>query len=101
MPAIEHAKHSSNCGWAVIHATAVRLQSNHQSVIEDPRGIPMYEARKMTYGNHWPHEKKKGWIPKVGKVRNITISSIKGDCCANSPGIAVRSRFPLCSNYRL
>jgi len=29
----------------------------------------MVEARKLTFGKWWPHEKKKGWGPKVDKVR--------------------------------
>lgn len=56
----------------MIHATEVRLRSNSKAVIDDPRGEAMAEARRMTFGSRWPHEKKKGWVPKVDKVSRVT-----------------------------
>ncbi|RPB20598.1 inhibitor of apoptosis repeat-containing protein [Terfezia boudieri ATCC MYA-4762] len=67
IPAIEHAKHSLSCGWAIVHATEIRLQSSSKAAIEDPMSEGMVEARRMTFGKWWPHEKKKGWGPKVNK----------------------------------
>jgi hypothetical protein len=35
---------------------------------EDPMSERMVEARKTTFGDVWPHEKKRGWTCKIQKV---------------------------------
>ena len=61
-------KHSLYCGWALVHATELKLERNPKAAIDDPMGDKMTDARINTFGNWWPHEKKKGWLPKVEKV---------------------------------
>ena len=37
--------------------------------LSDPRGTMMTEARIMTFGKKWwPHEDKRGWLPKIETV---------------------------------
>ena len=35
---------------------------------ENPMSENMLTARTMTFGAHWPHEDKRGWICKTQKV---------------------------------
>lgn len=66
-PAIEHLKHCPDCGWARI--TATQEVDDDRKHVEDPRGILLVEARLMTFGKKWwPHEDKKGWLPKMERV---------------------------------
>ncbi|KAL1306233.1 hypothetical protein AAFC00_004324 [Neodothiora populina] len=62
IPLDEHLAHSKSCGWAL------SLSCSREGEDRDPMGEEMVEARSATYGNVWPHEKKKGWKPKVKKM---------------------------------
>lgn len=58
---LEHLKHSSDCGWAIVSA----LQAGHEELrTEDPMGERMMEARMATFGDLWPHDSKRGWVSK-------------------------------------
>ncbi|CAZ83128.1 unnamed protein product [Tuber melanosporum] len=66
-PISEHFKHCSECGWAQV-AYALASRDDHKS-LSDPRGTIMTEARIMTFGKKWwPHEEKRGWLPKIGTM---------------------------------
>lgn len=70
-PIEEHLKHSPECGWAV----SVSLQRKFNSgdtVDADPMSEQSVQARTHTFGENWPYESKKGWKPKVAKVRILT-----------------------------
>jgi len=62
-----------------VHATELRLEGNNKAAIEDPMGEKMTEARRETFKDWWPHEKKEGWLPKVDKVGDDPSKV----CCAN------------------
>lgn len=81
-PLSEHAKHSPDCGWAVIrdlarwpaHAYAEQLENggvdgdDEFGGLEDPTGARLTAARRATFGNMWPHSGKRGWLCKPDKV---------------------------------
>ncbi|KAK4991540.1 hypothetical protein LTR50_001734 [Elasticomyces elasticus] len=58
----EHLAHSSHCGWAT------SLTVNDENESRDPMTQSLVEARKSTFADFWPHEGKKGWKCKVGKM---------------------------------
>jgi hypothetical protein len=47
-------------------------------VEEDPLGETLMEARRATFLDSWPYEKKKGWKPQTKKVRALLT-------CLSSP----------------
>ncbi|POS82396.1 hypothetical protein EPUL_005374, partial [Erysiphe pulchra] len=57
-PFVEHLRHSPNCGWAI---TASVERSNGDWSEEHPLSTRIFEARKATFADKWPHEEKKGW----------------------------------------
>lgn len=57
-PFVEHLRHSPNCGWAI---TASIERSNGKWSEEHPLSTRIFEARKATFADKWPHEEKKGW----------------------------------------
>ncbi|KAK9241158.1 hypothetical protein V1525DRAFT_335125 [Lipomyces kononenkoae] len=57
-PKIEHLDHSPQCAWAIIHGSDWKDDEYH-----DPQGSDMERARLETFGNWWPHDGKRGWIP--------------------------------------
>lgn len=64
-PDVEHLKHSPDCGWA-IKSGIVRKE---QELLDLAYSCERLErARRMTFMNHWPYEKRKGWVPKVDAV---------------------------------
>lgn len=66
-PSVEHLKHCPDCGWARVAVT--QSVDDDRKHVDDPRGEVMLDARLMTFGKKWwPHEDKKGWVPKVHKV---------------------------------
>lgn len=64
-PLAEHLKHSPDCGWAIVASIEQRDEELSQ---EYPASSKMIEARKATFGNHWPHEGKKGWKCKTKQM---------------------------------
>jgi hypothetical protein len=64
-PLVEHLKHSSECGWAIV-ATIQREDGDLSQ--EYPSSTRMIEARKATFSDKWPHESKKGWKCKIKQV---------------------------------
>lgn len=65
--AIEHYKHSPQCGWAI--NVCLSLTEHEESrAKEDPMGEELLQARKATFLGRWPHEHKKGWKPKIKKM---------------------------------
>ncbi|KAI4156129.1 MAG: hypothetical protein LQ340_000500 [Diploschistes diacapsis] len=66
-PAKEHVALSPECGWA----TQIALEQEDESGdlrTEDPMSERMIEARKATFADMWPHERKRGWTCKVQKM---------------------------------
>lgn len=64
-PLEEHLKHSPTCGWAITAAIEAGYGSYGKVPPLDPA---MIEARKATFGGHWPYESKKGFKCKTKKV---------------------------------
>lgn len=57
-PVAEHLSLSPDCGWAIVAS----IEAGHeQLLLEDPTSVRMIAARKATFGDRWPHDKKKGW----------------------------------------
>lgn len=73
-PVDEHFRHSSKCGWAINVSIRSRLGDENR-VDEDPMDLEMVEARKVTFLGKWPHEGKKGWKPKIQKVKLPSLRS--------------------------
>ena len=69
-PVREHLSFSPYCGWA-IQAGLEQETANGGYGEENPRAEKMVEARKATFGDMWPHEKKRGWTCKVQKVWSV------------------------------
>jgi hypothetical protein len=76
-PTREHAKFSPECGIA-IHALIEQEVEEGVREHENPAAEKLVEARKMTFGELWPHEKKRGWTCKTQKVRRPTRSPVLG-----------------------
>ncbi|KAM7198398.1 hypothetical protein V8F20_006159 [Naviculisporaceae sp. PSN 640] len=64
-PILEHVKHSENCGWAIAAAIEAHLPGWED---KNPMSEEMLQARKNTFGEWWPYEKKKGWKCKVKQL---------------------------------
>lgn len=64
-PLIEHIKHASHCGWAIVTAIELEVDEYHK---EDPSIPLMVDARKDTFAGRWPHEGRKGWKCKTKQV---------------------------------
>lgn len=64
-PLLEHLKHASHCGWAIVSAIQAEV-GNYAHL--DPISPNMTEARKATFAGIWPHEVKKGWKCKTKQV---------------------------------
>jgi hypothetical protein len=71
-PLVEHLKHSSDCGWAIV--AAIERQDGDFSE-EYPASARMIDARKATFADKWPHENKKGWKCKTKQVE-LSISEV-------------------------
>ncbi|KAK2739668.1 hypothetical protein FQN57_006502 [Myotisia sp. PD_48] len=56
-PFIEHLRHSSGCGWAIM--IDIAQQSSDPTTIEDPTSTRISDARRATFVS-WPHEGKRG-----------------------------------------
>jgi hypothetical protein len=77
-PFKEHLAHSASCNWAnAISAghSAQQVQQNGDDAAllqqQDPMGAELLAARRGTFEANetlWPHESKKGWKCKVGKM---------------------------------
>jgi hypothetical protein len=65
-PLLEHIKHSSHCGWAIVSAVEAGIEGYE---LEDSTQPLMVEARKATFAGRWPHEGKRGWKCKTKQVR--------------------------------
>jgi hypothetical protein len=61
-------KHSPDCGWAI--CAAIERQDEEIST-EYPLSTRLFEARKATFSDKWPHEGKKGWKCKVKQVCSV------------------------------
>lgn len=68
-PALEHLHHSQHCGWAII-ACVEGAEGIPENEREHPLGESLTEARRATFADRWPHERKKGWTCKTEKVRS-------------------------------
>lgn len=45
------------------------MKDHQRQHVDDPRGEIMVQARVMTFGKRWwPHEDKRGWLPKIESV---------------------------------
>lgn len=66
---LSHAKTKAGCSWAI-------LMHEQRKPINNPTGALLLKAREATY-KAWPHEKKRGWIPKSKKV---SISKHQSAC---------------------
>ncbi|CAM1511643.1 Fc.00g091560.m01.CDS01 [Cosmosporella sp. VM-42] len=64
-PIVEHLKHSSECGWAIVAAIEAEIGDYAK---EDPGQTYMKEARKATFAGRWPHDGKKGWKCKTKQL---------------------------------
>ncbi|KAI5463826.1 hypothetical protein BGZ63DRAFT_200746 [Mariannaea sp. PMI_226] len=64
-PLLEHLKHASECGWAIVAAIESELGDYAR---EDPGQPYMREARKATFAGRWPHDSKKGWKCKTKQL---------------------------------
>lgn len=49
----------------------VERKRNEKAKLGNPQSEELTEARKMTFKDWWPHEKKEGWGPKVEAVRQV------------------------------
>ena len=67
-PFQEHISFSPNCGFA-IHAKIEQDVEAGVPIDEDPTSEEMVNARKATFRDMWPHERKRGWTCKTQKVR--------------------------------
>lgn len=67
-PISEHIHHSEECGWAITASIESRIGVENRSE-SHPLSERIRAARKATFQNSWPHEKKKGWKAKTEKVR--------------------------------
>ncbi len=65
----EHLAHSGNCNWA-LSCRAGAIAQQHVDTAEDPMSEELIAARRGTFekGASWPHESKRGWKCKVGKM---------------------------------
>ncbi|KAK5133570.1 hypothetical protein LTR08_007609 [Meristemomyces frigidus] len=68
-PLGEHIAHSDACAWAVSLST-MRLEGDRSEEGRDPLCEALVAARQGTFhaGEGWPHEGKRGWRCKVGKM---------------------------------
>ncbi|KND88786.1 Protein bir1 [Tolypocladium ophioglossoides CBS 100239] len=64
-PLLEHLKHASHCGWAVVAAIEAEIGDYEKA---DPGQPHMVEARKATFAGRWPHDGKKGWKCKTKQL---------------------------------
>ncbi|KAH6895759.1 hypothetical protein B0T10DRAFT_478784 [Thelonectria olida] len=64
-PLLEHLKHGSECGWALVAAIEAELGDYAR---EDPSQPYMKDARKATFAGRWPHDSKKGWKCKTKQL---------------------------------
>lgn len=70
----EHMLYSEHCPWAIL--MAIEFCAIEELMTEDPMSEKMIEARRQTYEDNWPHEKKRGWTCKVQKASTIRFSCI-------------------------
>jgi hypothetical protein len=66
-PIKEHFNYSPNCGVA-IHAKIEQDVESRLPIELEPNSEEMMNARKATFRDLWPHEKKRGWACKTQKV---------------------------------
>ncbi|KAI9893941.1 MAG: hypothetical protein M1814_005494 [Vezdaea aestivalis] len=66
-PILEHLEHSKDCGFALVAAIEGRVDIGERGHLH-PLSEEMKFARRTTFRDSWPHEHKKGWVPKVEKV---------------------------------
>ncbi|PNY28638.1 Protein bir1, partial [Tolypocladium capitatum] len=64
-PLLEHLKHASHCGWAVVAAIEAEVGDYEKA---DPGQPHMVEARKATFAGRWPHDGKRGWKCKTKQL---------------------------------
>ena len=66
-PIKEHLALSPDCGYALQLGIEndLRIGDEEES---NPMSEKLLEARKATFGDMWPHEKKRGWQCKSQKV---------------------------------
>jgi hypothetical protein len=65
---VEHLKHAPQCGWAVNIAIELEREGGCD-ILENPSAEDLMMARATTFEKIWPHENKRGWTCKSGKVR--------------------------------
>lgn len=76
-PLLEHLKHASHCGWAVVAAIEAEIGDYEKA---DPGQPHMIEARKATFAGRWPHDGKKGWKCKTKQV-SLDNNAAAGSIC--------------------
>ena len=67
-PVREHLQFAPACPWAVQMGVERDVETGQQHA-DHPMSEKMLEARRATFGDEWPHEKKRGWSCKTQKVR--------------------------------
>ncbi|RPA80451.1 hypothetical protein BJ508DRAFT_415435 [Ascobolus immersus RN42] len=87
-PAEEHIRHAPYCGWAIIHSMMVDRKKGRKVKLQDPNGEFMTNARKMTFGNWWPHEGKRGWVPTVDAMVAAGFHYIPSEGTSDKVGCA-------------
>lgn len=70
-PFEEHFAHFPECAWAVCRCA--KRDNNDLPFSWDnedqwPTSKRMEETRLKTFGNWWPHDRKKGWVGTSKKV---------------------------------
>ncbi|EPS25332.1 hypothetical protein PDE_00265 [Penicillium oxalicum 114-2] len=65
-PITEHLKHSPDCAWAIM--MDIQQSSSNPTTIEDPNSERIVQARIGTFGTHWPHDGKRGWLCQSEKM---------------------------------
>ena len=69
-PVQEHLALAPGCAWALQMGVEKEIEAGAE-VAEHPISERMIEARIDTFGDHWPHEKKRGWVCRVQKVNGL------------------------------
>ncbi|CAG8595128.1 10595_t:CDS:2, partial [Funneliformis caledonium] len=91
-PLEEHVNHSPDCAWVICRCIKRTFPDDESSFSWDnkeqlPTSKRMEEARLKTFGNWWPHDKKKGWVgtskkmAKAGFYHAPTFESIDFVTC--------------------
>lgn len=66
----EHLAHTDYCDWATVISVHREDDDQMEPEMRDPLSSEMVSARTATFahGGGWPHENKKGWKCKIGKL---------------------------------